>query len=144
MNAEIQNHQFLVKIARNSRNLKLFMSIRFLPNFTWTAAQLRGRRELKAHARLLAASSNKTSKNQPTTHPILTQTTEKTSIQQVSASLTYGSNSGQEFLTPQAWQLKTHTPAARILTEFFTGQTKPRPRTRSRDPKTPTNHRALP
>src|SRR3989440_11606701 len=49
------------------------MSTHCLSTFTQAAAQLRGRCELEAGARLPAAGSDKTSQNQPTTPPILNQ-----------------------------------------------------------------------
>src|SRR5438876_2255625 len=69
-----QNHQFLVKNARNSLSLKLYTGIHCLPTFTQAAAQLRGRCGFETDARPPGASGSKTSQNQPTNPPTLNQT----------------------------------------------------------------------
>ena len=68
------------------------MSIRSLPTFTWAAAQLRGRRELKAEARIQWQTATKTNPPTPQFQAVLT---DKTSYQQASASLIQSLNSKQ-------------------------------------------------
>ena len=70
---KIKFRQFLVKFIRKPLSLKLLTSTKPTRNFARTAAQLGGRRELKAFAGAAAASGSQTSQNQPTTPPILNQ-----------------------------------------------------------------------
>src|SRR2546430_3634998 len=114
-----QNHQFLVKNARNSLSLKLFTGIHCLPTFTQAAAQLRGRCGFETDARSPGASGSETSQNQPTTPQFLTKLLGKTGDQQVSAGLIYRPKPVQGTPTPLTLQPKMHAAAAGILTEKF-------------------------